>query len=230
MATQFWTGVEGELATEQSQIPPQDLEVGHCYQVLPLSAYSPSDFTVRLRDSQEKYLSLVNELREIYVAKPNWLRLRDSDLSRHIPVAYISRDDWIGRGYVAMELADNQCVIYDADDGSFDFIDVDNLFRLGIDHASVPAFCSRMALAGVRPRVESMWSQQVCSAFKEKTMNSPLFVQVELIREETVMVQARSETDGFFLDAWLAFSNLSRLSGNRAKLYPYLEEEQDVLQ
>ena len=145
-------------------------------------------------------------------------------------MAYVGEDDWIGRGYVAMELVDDQCVIYDADDGSFDFVNIGNIFRLGFDHASVPAFCSRMALAGVRPRAESMWSQQVCSAFKEKIMNSTLFVQVELIREETVIVQARSETDGFFLDAWLAFSNLGRLSSNRATLYPYLEEEQDVLQ
>ena len=60
-------------------------------------------------------------------------------------------------------------------------------------------------------------------------MNSPLFIQVEWIREGTVVVQARCNTDGFFLDAWLVFSNYARLSDNRGELYPYLEEEQDVL-
>ena len=98
----------------------------------------------------------MSELRKIFVAKPDWLRLRDSDISRHIPVAYIGGDDWIGRGYVAMELADDPCVIYDADDGYFDFIDVSSVFRLGVDHASVPAFCSRVAVAGVRHRGGSM--------------------------------------------------------------------------
>ena len=230
MATQIWTGTEGELATEQNQIPPQDLEAGRCYQVLPLSAYSPSDFTARRRDNQEKYLSLMSELREVYSTKPLWLKLRDEDISRHIPVAYISEDDWIGRGYITMELADNQCVIHDPDDGSFDFIDVGNIFRLGVDHASVPAFSSRMAVAGVRPRDGQMWSRQVCSAIKERIMSSPLFVQVELVREESVVVQARCEAGGFFLDAWLAFNNFGRLSSNRATLYPYLDEEQDVLQ
>ena len=229
MATQLWTGAEGELATERDQIPTQGLEVGQCYQVLPVSAYSPSDFTVRLRNNQEKYLSLMSELLEIYMAKPDWLRLRSADFSRHIPVAYIDRDDWIGRGYVAMELADNQCVLYDADDGSFDFIVVGSVFRLGVDHASVPAFCSRVAVAGVRPRAEPMWSRQVCSATGERIMSSSLFIQVEMIREETVVAQARCETDGFFLDAWLIFTNFARPCNNRVTLYPHLEEEQDVL-
>ena len=94
----------------------------------------------------------MSELREVYTEKPDWLRLRDMHISRHIPVAYISEDDWIDRGYVATELADDQCVVYDADDGSFDFVHTRNLFRLGIDQASVPAFCSKLAVTGVRPR------------------------------------------------------------------------------
>ena len=151
------------------------------------------------------------------------------DISRHIPVAYVSDDDWVGRGYVAVEMADDDCVAYDPDDGSFDFVKTVNLFRRGIDHVSIPAFSSKLAVAGVRPRSAEIWSPDVCFAFKERVTSSPSFIQVEWIREETVLVQARCDADGFFLDAWLAFNNYARLSNNRGKLYPYLEEEQDVL-
>ena len=97
-------------------------------------------------------LELMSELREVYTEKPDWLRLRDMHISRHIPVNYIREDDWIGRGYVAMEPVDDQCVVY----GSFDFVHTRNLFRLGIDQAAVPAFCSKLAVAGVRPRFTEM--------------------------------------------------------------------------
>ena len=120
-------GAEEELANERDQIPPQDLAVGHCYEVLPLSSYSPSDFTARRRDRQREYLSLMEELREIYAEKPGWLRLRGDDASRYIPVAYVSNDDWIGRGCVAKELANDCCILYDVDDGSFDSVPNDNL-------------------------------------------------------------------------------------------------------
>ena len=229
MATQFWTGAEGELATERDQIPPQGLEVGQCYQVLPLSAYSPSDFNVRLHEKQGEYLSLMSELREIYANKPEWLGLKEMDISRHIPVAYISDDDWVGRGYVAVEMANDDCVIYDPDDGSFDFVKTGSLFRLGIDHASIPAFSSKLAMAGVRPRSGEMWSPEICSAFKERVTSSPLFVQVEWTQKGAILVQARCNMDGFFLDAWFALNNHAYLSDKRGKMYPYLEEEQDVL-
>ena len=62
----------------------------------------------------------MSELLEIYAEKPDWLK--DMDISRHIPVAYVSDDDWVGRDYVAVEIADDDCVVYDPDDGSFDFI------------------------------------------------------------------------------------------------------------
>ena len=55
--------------------------VGHFYQVLPLSAYSPSDFTVWLRECQREYLSLMSDLREIYLEEPNWLKLGPGDAS-----------------------------------------------------------------------------------------------------------------------------------------------------
>ena len=205
------------------------MAVGHCYHALPLPAYSPSDFTVRVRERQGDYMALIGELREVYSERPEWLRLQGADASRHIPVAYISEEDWIGRGYVTMELADDQCIICDADDGSFDFTHIGNVFPLGIDHASVLAFCSRVIVAGVQPRAGSMWSQEVCSVFREKVMSSPISIQMELIREGTVLAQARCNADGFFLDAWLAFDGYARLSSNRGMLYPYLEEELDVL-
>ena len=101
-------------------------------------------------------MSPMGELREIYANKPEWLRLKDMDISRHIPVAYVSDDDWVGRGYVAVEMANDDCVIYDPHDGSFDFVKTENLFRLGIDHALIPAFSSKLAVAGVRPRSGEM--------------------------------------------------------------------------
>ena len=229
MVTHFWTEAEGELATERNQIPPQGLEVVRCYQVLPLSAYSPSDLTVRLHEKQGEYLPFMSELRQIYAEKPDWLRLRDVYISRHIPVAYVSDDDWVGRGYVAVEMADDDCVVYDPDDGSFDFVKTANRFRLGIDHASIPYFSYKLAVAGVRPRLAEMWSSDVCSAFREKAMSSPLLIQVEMIVEGTVLAQAMSNDDGFSLDAWLAFNRHALLNRNRATLYPYLEEEQNVL-
>ena len=156
----------------------------------------------------------MGELREVYAVKPGWLRLQCADASRHIPVVYVSNDDWIGRGYVAMELANNHCVVYDADDGSLDFINNNNLFRLGIDQTSVPAFSSKFAVAGVRPKGATMWSTEVCLAFREKAMSSSIFVQVESTREGTVLGQARCNADGF-LDAWLAFNNYAYLSSPR---------------
>ena len=90
-----------------------------------------------------------------------------------------------------------RCIIYDADDGSFDITHMANVFSLCIEHASVPAFCSRVAVAGVWPRAGSMWSQEVCSAFRERIMGSPLFIQVELVREGTVLAQVRCNADGF---------------------------------
>ena len=229
MTQRTWIGDEEELATEQDQIPPQGLTVGYCYEVLPLSAYSPSDFSVRLRDRQSQNLSLMGELREVYAAKPSWLRLQGADISRYIPVAYVSDDDWIGRGYLAVEMADDHCVVHDPDDGSFDFIKIANLFRLGVDHASIPAFSSKFAVAGVRPKDTTMWSPEVCLAFKERVMTSSIFVQVELAREGTILGQARCNQDGFFY-AWLAFNNHARLSSQRGRLYPYLEEEFNILQ
>ena len=98
MAEPLWTGAEEELATEQDQITPQELAIGHCYEVLPLSVYSPSDFQVRLRGRQGEYLSLMIELREVYVEEPSWLRLQSNDASRYMPIAYVSDDDWVGRG------------------------------------------------------------------------------------------------------------------------------------
>ena len=177
MTEQIWMDEE-ELVTEQDQIPPQGLAVGHSYEVLPLSAYSPSDFLSRLRNQQSQYFSLMGELREVYAAKPGWLRLQGADISRHIPVAYVSDDDWIGRRYVAVEMTVDHCVVYDPDDGSFDFIKTVNLFRLGIDHALIPAFSSKFAVAGVGPKDATTWSPDVCMAFKKKVMSSSIFVQV----------------------------------------------------
>ena len=73
-------------------------------------------------------------------------------------MAYISEDDWVGRGYVAVEMADDHCIVCDPDDGSFDFMKTVNLFRLGIDLASIPAFSSKFAVAVVRPRDATTWS------------------------------------------------------------------------
>ena len=228
--TEFtWTGTKEELANERNQIPPQELAVGHCYEVLPLSAYSPSDFMVRLSAKQGEFLSLIDELRQIYLERPSWLRVRASDASRYIPIAYVSDDDYVGRGYIAVELVDDVCVVYDVDDGTFDYVNLSNIFRLGIDHAATPAFCTKMGIAGVKPKTGAMWSQGVCLALKEKIMNSPLFLQVELIRGETVLAQVRSTDDGFFCDAWLAFKGLASLNRVRGETYPYLEEEFDVL-
>ena len=84
-------------------------------------------------------------------------------------------------------------------------------------------------MASVRPRLAEMWSPDVCFAFKEKAMSSPLLIQVEMILEGTVLVQAISNHDDFSLDAWLAFNRHALRNRNRGILYPYLEEEQDVL-
>ena len=73
MAECTWTGSEEELANEQNQIPPQELAVGRCYEVLPLSAYSPSDFMVRLSAKQGEFLSLRDGLGQIYLEGPGWL-------------------------------------------------------------------------------------------------------------------------------------------------------------
>ena len=173
MAEPIWTEAKEELATEQEQIPPLGLATGHCYDVLLLSAYSLSDFLFRLRERQGEYLSLMSKLREIYVEEPSWLRLRLNNASRHIPIAYINDDDWVGRFYIAVELLDDTCVVYDADEGTFDYIGLDRIYRLGVDHAAVPAFCSRMAIAGVKPMTWAMWSQDLCSAIRKKIMSSP---------------------------------------------------------
>ena len=149
MAEPIWTEAKEELATERDYIPPQGLAVGHCYEVLTLSAYTPSDFRIRLRERQGEYLALMNELREVYVEEPSRLRLRLNDTSRPIPIAYVSDDDWVGRGYIAVKLGDDTCVVYDTDDGTFDYVSLDKIYRLGVDHAAVPAFCTKMGIAGV---------------------------------------------------------------------------------
>ena len=123
----FFTAIaEEELANERDQIPPppppQELAVGHCYEVLPLSAYSPSDFMVRLSAKQGEFLSLMCELRQIYLEWPSWLRIRASDASRHIPIAYVSDDNYVGRGYVAVELVNDICIVYEVDDGTFNYV------------------------------------------------------------------------------------------------------------
>ena len=64
MAAPIWTSSAEELASEQDQIPPQKLAVGHIYHVLPCQPYSQSNFFVRLRERQGEYLSLINELAE----------------------------------------------------------------------------------------------------------------------------------------------------------------------
>ena len=51
-------------------------------------------------------MSFMRELRDIYAEKPDWLRLKDMDISRH----------------------DDHCVVHDPDDGSFVFIKTVNLF------------------------------------------------------------------------------------------------------
>ena len=141
----------------------------------------------------------------------------------------MSDDDHVGRGYIAVELVDEVCVTYDVDDGTFDYVNLSNIFRLGIDHAAIPAFCTKMGVAGVRPGTGSMWSREVCLAVGEKIVSSPLFLRVGLIRGETVLAHVRSIDDGFFFDAWLAFTGRASLSGVRGQTCPYLEEEFDVL-
>ena len=73
----------------------------------------------------------MNELREIDMEKPDWLKLRGADAYKHIPIAYVSDNDWVERGYVTMELADDKCVVYDAEDGSFDFVNISNMWSHG---------------------------------------------------------------------------------------------------
>ena len=69
----------------------------------------------------------------------------------------MSDDDYLGRGYVAVELVNDICVVYDVDDGTFDYVNLSNIFRLGIDHAAIPAFCTRMCIAGVKPRTGAIF-------------------------------------------------------------------------
>ena len=140
------------------------------------------------------------ELRDIYLERPSWLRLLVNDTSRHIPIAYVSDDDYVGRGYIAVELANDICVVYDVDDGTFDYVSLKNIFGLGVDHAAIPAFCTKLGIAGVKPRTGAIWSREVCLALRERVMNSPFFLQVELIRGESVLAQVRSTDDGIFLD------------------------------
>ena len=129
-----------------------------------------------------------------------------------------------------MELADDACIVYDVDDGTFEYISLNKMYRLGVDQAAVPAFCSRMTVVGVKPRAGAMWSREVCSAFREKIMRSPHFLQVEDIRGENVPAQVRSTNDGFFLDAWLAFTKQAYFSSARGAIHSYPEEGFDVLE
>ena len=87
---------------------------------------------------------------------------------------------------------------------------------------------SAKVLEGIVKR--AMWSHEVCLVVREKIMNSPFFLQVELIRGESVLAQVRSTDDEFFLDAWLAFTGRASLNSVRGETYPYLEEEFDVLE
>ena len=84
--------------------------------------------------------------------EPSWLRLQSNEASRHISITYVSDDNWVGRGYIAMELGDDTCVVYDVDDGNFDYISLNRIYRLGVDHAAVPAFSTKMGIAGIKPR------------------------------------------------------------------------------
>ena len=104
------------------------------------------------------------------------------------------------------------------------------IYRLGIDQASIPAFSSKIAIADIRPRNAAMWSREVCSSFKEKVMSSPIFIQVEAIREGTVLARARWNADGFFLDAWLVFTNHAYLNSPGETLFSYLEVGFDIFQ
>ena len=129
-----------------------------------------------------------------------------------------------------MELGDDTCVVYDVDDGTFDYISLNRISRLGVDQTAVPAFSTKMGIAGIKPRTGAMWSREVCMALREKMMNSPLFLQVELIRGENVLAQVRSTDDGFFLEFWLACTGQAFLNSVRGETYPYLEKEFDVLE
>ena len=148
---------------------------------------------------------MVNELREIYLNEPGWLRLEPADVSRHIPIFYVRDSDWMGRGYIDIELADGECIVYDFDDGSLDYTKLESVYRVGTDHASIPTLCFKSALAGLKPMNSKTWNPEVCTT------------------------NAISTVGDFSMRTWLAFLNRAYLSSAIGTLCPYLEEEFDVL-
>ena len=99
------------IVTEENQMPFPDIEVRKGYHILLGSEYTPTDFVVMLYDRVVDYLKLIRKFSEICWEDPSWLKLTPESASRQISIAYINSDNWVGRGYLIVELADDQGII-----------------------------------------------------------------------------------------------------------------------
>ena len=92
-----------------------------------------------------------------------WLKIIPQAASRQIPIAYVNSKDWHGRGYIIMELMHGQSIVFDCDDGLFNKINIHDIYRLRVDHATISVFTLKCSLDGVRPRNSVMGEAICCS-------------------------------------------------------------------
>ena len=112
-----WSGDAQELAGLSEQILKPPIRVGMSYDLRPIYCCSPSDFVARNWNREQEYVQLKKELDEIYREKPSWLRIREEDAPRMIPIAYVDSDDQTGRGYIFFHETSPEVVVFDVDEG-----------------------------------------------------------------------------------------------------------------
>ena len=220
-----WCGDDQELAGPSDHIPNPPILTGMTYNVRPIHCSSPSDFVVRNCDREGEYAQLKKELSDICQEKPRWLRIRIEDARTMTPIAYVDSDHHAGRGYVIVNETSPELVIFDVDEGIYQEVHIENVFYLGKDHASIPAFAIQCAVQGVKPSSFNIWSQETCEAFAE-FLNTVCFnFEVANMRGETFFGDGVSRRDGLSLVCWLVLMGRAVQRKGNPIAYAHVEGE-----
>ena len=166
-----WCGDDLEFAGPSDDIPNPPVFVGMTYNVRFIHCCSPSDFVVRNWDRAEEYGQLKGELDVIYQGQPTWLRIRVEDIHTMTPIAYLDSDHQTGRGYIIVHETNPELMVFDVDEGLFQEVNIENVFYLAKDHASIPAFAIRGETAfGDGISRGDGWSLLCCLVFTGKAI------------------------------------------------------------
>ena len=172
---------------------------------------------------EQEYVQLKKELDEIYREKPSWLRIREEDAPRMIPIAYVDSDDQTGRGYIFFHETSPEVVVFDVDAGMYLDVDIANLFYLGKDHAEIPACAIQCGVKVIKPPSGNLWNPETCESFSELINTPCVHFQPAIINAETFVGDGISRRVVRSLQTWLMFTGKGIYNPGYTSVYPHLE-------